>query len=246
MNKLVSVVIPTYNGAKWIHETIESVLSQDYEPIEIIVVVDGSTDNTLEVLKKYKTISVHSYKENKNRCFARNYGAEKAKGYYLRWLDHDDLLTLGSIKKQVAFMEDHPYIDFVYSDLTQFKVRRGKKFFCGVYGGFKVDHDLKKTMDENLQKPFNVNLCSLYLLDAKRWTFRIPASTPLLKKKVFDSGVRWDLKILEMAAYLEDIDYYLNVVFSGFKLAHLLIFHILISKIWRLFKISFEPTGKSP
>lgn len=88
-----SVIIPTYNRADFIGKTIESVLNQDFEDFELIVVDDGSTDNTQEVVDKIKDNRIQYYKkENAERGAARNYGAKKAGGEYLNFIDSDDFL----------------------------------------------------------------------------------------------------------------------------------------------------------
>lgn len=88
-----SVIIPTYNRADFIGKTIASVLNQEFEGFELIIVDDGSTDNTKEVVAKFKDSRI-SYlkKENAERGAARNFGAKKANGKYLNFLDSDDLL----------------------------------------------------------------------------------------------------------------------------------------------------------
>lgn len=88
-----SVIIPTYNRAEFIKKTIDSVLAQAFADFEIIVVDDGSTDNTVEIVKAIgdKRITYH-YKKNEERAVARNTGTSLAKGKYLTFLDSDDLL----------------------------------------------------------------------------------------------------------------------------------------------------------
>jgi len=88
-----SIVVPTYNRAYLIGDTIESILSQSYANFELIIVDDGSTDNTEEVIQKYLSDNVHYYKkENAERAAARNYGTSKAKGDYINWIDSDDII----------------------------------------------------------------------------------------------------------------------------------------------------------
>lgn len=86
------MIIPTYNRADFIGKTIASVLNQDFEDFELIIVDDGSTDNTAEVVAKISDNRISYYqKENAERGAARNYGAKKANGKYLNFLDSDDL-----------------------------------------------------------------------------------------------------------------------------------------------------------
>ena len=88
----VSVIIPTYNRSNLLREAIESVLQQSYTDFELIVVDDGSTDDTRAVVEQISDRRLrYFYKENGGHCSARNYGLNKAKGRYVALLDHDDL-----------------------------------------------------------------------------------------------------------------------------------------------------------
>jgi glycosyltransferase involved in cell wall biosynthesis len=102
MADLVSVLIPCYNAEKWLKQTIESVLSQTWPNKEIIIVDDGSTDNTLQILKQYEssTVKVIS-QENKGGSAARNKALEYAQGDYIQWLDADDILAPDKIERQM-------------------------------------------------------------------------------------------------------------------------------------------------
>lgn len=87
-----SIVIPTYNRATLISKTLDSILSQEYQNYEVIIVDDGSTDNTEEVVKPYLSEKVCYYKkENAERAAARNFGAQKARGIYVNFFDSDDI-----------------------------------------------------------------------------------------------------------------------------------------------------------
>lgn len=101
-NATFSVIIPTYNRAKFVDKAIASLLKQNYLDFEIIVVDDGSTDNTEEVVKSFNNQKVKYYKkENQERGAARNYGAKHAVGEYLNFFDSDD--TAYDNHLQVAF-----------------------------------------------------------------------------------------------------------------------------------------------
>lgn len=110
--KLVSIIMPTYNCAKFIGETIESVQKQTYKDWELIIVDDCSKDNTKDVVNKYlddKRIKYHLLKENSGAAVARTKAMELAKGNYMAFLDSDDLWTKDKLSKQIEFMEKNNY-----------------------------------------------------------------------------------------------------------------------------------------
>jgi glycosyltransferase involved in cell wall biosynthesis len=106
---LVSVIIPTYNRAHYVTETIQSVLDQSYQDFEIIVVDDGSTDNTREVIASFKEPRLkYLFQENQGVCAARNNGINASEGEYIKFLDSDDVLLKNALEKQVQVLDGHP------------------------------------------------------------------------------------------------------------------------------------------
>lgn len=107
MNPLISIIIPTYNRAYLISETLESVLKQTYKNWECIIVDDGSNDNTIQVVNDFlkKDSRFKFYNRPKNRAkgpnSCRNYGFELSNGDYVKWFDSDDLFTVDSIEKVI-------------------------------------------------------------------------------------------------------------------------------------------------
>ncbi len=116
----VSVIIPTYQLAHLVGQTIDSVLAQTYTDYEIIVVNDGSTDNTKEVLASYGDKITAIHQENKGVAAARNTGIMASSGKYIALLDHDDLWLPNKLEKQIACLESNPKIGVVYSDIFYF------------------------------------------------------------------------------------------------------------------------------
>lgn len=99
---LVSVIIPNYNYGRYLSEAIDSVLEQTYSNIEIIVVDDGSTDNSIEILAKYEIKGVKVIQQtNRGVGAARNTGATESKGEYIAFLDADDIWNHTKIEKQL-------------------------------------------------------------------------------------------------------------------------------------------------
>lgn len=116
---LVSVVIPTYNRARYIAETIDSVLAQTYDNVEIIVIDDGSTDNTAEVVAPFLDRIRYIQQVNSERGAARNHGLRLATGKYIAFLDSDDLWLPRKAEQGVAFLEANPHVGLIYTDAIQ-------------------------------------------------------------------------------------------------------------------------------
>lgn len=105
INSLVSVIMPLYNAEKYVGEAIESVINQTYTNWELIIVNDGSTDNSLEVALKYQSESVKVFtQENKGASAARNYGLKEAKGEYIQFLDADDVISSNKLEEQLMVL----------------------------------------------------------------------------------------------------------------------------------------------
>lgn len=105
LNNKVTVIIPTYNRAHFIKDAVESVLNQTYQDFELIVIDDGSTDNTREVLAVYKDKLTYIYQDNQGRSSARNQGIKLAQAEYIAFLDSDDVWFPDKLERQVPVLE---------------------------------------------------------------------------------------------------------------------------------------------
>jgi len=115
MKPLISIIIPVYNAEMYISDTIISCIQQIYENIEIIIVDDGSTDNSYDVITGFTESRIHYYKkENEGASIARNYGISKSKGQLLQFLDADDLIDEYKIFHQVLLYLEFGD-DYIYS-----------------------------------------------------------------------------------------------------------------------------------
>ena len=105
----VSVLMPTYNSAKYIEYAIEDIIRQDYPKWELIIIDDGSSDNTIEVLEKYKSdkIKIFSMPVNMGISAALNKGLQEAQGEYILRFDSDDRCDCDRISKQLSFLKDN-------------------------------------------------------------------------------------------------------------------------------------------
>jgi glycosyltransferase involved in cell wall biosynthesis len=114
---LVSIVTPSYNQARYIEATIQSVLSQDYPHIEYIIVDGGSSDGTLEIIKKYeKKIAWWVSEKDQGQTDAINKGFGRARGELLAWINSDDTYQPGAVSVAVKFLAEHPKVGMVYGD----------------------------------------------------------------------------------------------------------------------------------
>lgn len=124
MNDLVSIITPAYNCSKVISETIESVISQTYKNWEMIIIDDCSTDNTVEIVKRYcqrdHRIKLLRMDKNSGSADARNKGIESARGKYVALLDSDDLWKSQKLERQIAFMKGQQYA-FTFTAYDVFK-----------------------------------------------------------------------------------------------------------------------------
>lgn len=111
---MISVVMSTYNRARMVQEALDSIQAQTYEDFEVIVINDGSTDDTATVLEQYarkdSRIRVLTNPQNKGLAFSLNRGLDAARGTYIARMDDDDLMLPQRLKKQLAYMEAHPEI----------------------------------------------------------------------------------------------------------------------------------------
>ena len=164
MNKksLISVMMPTYNNAKYIKQAIESIYAQNYDNIEIIVVDDGSTDNTKEIVKQYKDIK-YFYIEHKGIPFARNVALENTEGEYIAFLDSDDYWLPNKLNTQMQYFKDHPDCEIVFTK----------------YENFFENEDVKKKNRAIFEK-----------ISEDKFTHYLPSS--LVKKKLFEKYGNFD------------------------------------------------------
>jgi glycosyltransferase involved in cell wall biosynthesis len=135
----VSVIIPTYNRARFLGEAAASVLAQTYRDYEVIIIDDGSTDNTPEVVSQFPPVVKYFRQENRGVSAARNRGIEMTSGEFLAFLDSDDILIEDALQKNVLFLDQHPEAGFCYGQvykidedgrLLRLKSRRGARNTC--------------------------------------------------------------------------------------------------------------------
>ncbi len=127
MNYLVSIIIPLYNGEKYIGECLDSIFKQNYTNFEIIIVDDGSTDSSLQIIAKYKSQKIKIFQQNNGDVSnARNNGIKYSAGELIAFIDQDDLWLPEKLKKQVKLFEENLNTDLIFCDIIKFS-NSGKK-----------------------------------------------------------------------------------------------------------------------
>ncbi len=117
MNPLVSIVTPSYNQAQFLEETIQSVLGQDYEPLEYVIVDDGSTDGSVGIVERYADrLAWWTAQENRGQVPAVNRGFRHTSGEYMAYLNSDDTLLPGAVSRMAGEFESDPGLLLVYGD----------------------------------------------------------------------------------------------------------------------------------
>lgn len=117
---LISCIVPVFNGEKYLQKTMDSILDQSYNPLEIIVVDDGSTDKTAEIVKGYNAYVSYLWQPNKGPTSARNLGLNAAKGEFVTFLDSDDLWHPEKLKRQIDRLHSRPELDICLTHVQNF------------------------------------------------------------------------------------------------------------------------------
>jgi glycosyltransferase involved in cell wall biosynthesis len=124
-NAAVSAIVPLYNGARYIREALRSILDQNYSPLEIVVVDDGSTDDGAAIVAAEFPAVRCLRREHAGLSAARNAGLEQAEGDWIGFLDSDDLWAPEKLKKQTDWMASRPEMEAVFGHIRQFYTPEG-------------------------------------------------------------------------------------------------------------------------
>ena len=190
---LVSVVIPTYNSGRFIAQAIQSVLDQSYARYEVIVIDDGSTDETKDVLREFDGRIRYLYQANRGPSAARNAGIRLARGEYICFLDADDIWTPNKLEVQLTFMEQHPDIGLVFSDEEEISAEGDICQSLLAQSRFHSDLVSQKPLQDAFRKLLIEN--------------RIPTSTVMVRKACFAKAGLFD----ESLRVVEDRDMWLRI-----------------------------------
>jgi glycosyltransferase involved in cell wall biosynthesis len=117
-NPLITIVTPSYNQSRYIEQTIRSVLAQNYPAIEYFVIDGGSTDSSVDVIRRYeKQLSGWVSEKDRGQADAINKGFQRASGEFIAWLNSDDIYQPGAIRKAIETFQKHPEAGLVYGNV---------------------------------------------------------------------------------------------------------------------------------
>jgi glycosyltransferase involved in cell wall biosynthesis len=188
---LVSIVIPSFNQGIFIDETVRSVLAQTYRPLEIIIIDAASTDNTLEILRKFDGVpEIRWYSEaDRGHADGLNKGFNLASGEIVAWLNSDDVyFSRESISRAVAVLSKHPSIDVLYGDVA---IISDNNILLRYF--FVPPYDKKRILRQNF----------------------IPQPTVFIKKTVTES------EKLDISQIGLDYEYWLRLITKGYRFHHI-------------------------
>ena len=200
----ISIVTPSFNQGQFLEETIQSVLNQDYPKLEYIIIDGGSTDNSVDIIKKYEDRLAYWVSEpDKGQSHAINKGVSRATGEIINWINSDDLLCDDALLKVGGFFCSHPDIDVCYGDNIPIDINGRvitfgrclsfsmKMLLSGIilpqqstffrrslvdkYGG--IDEGLTLCMDYELQLKYAFNNCTFHHINTPIGKFRYYAET---------------------------------------------------------------------
>ena len=197
-NKLVSILIPVYNAENWLEETIQSALNQAWDNTEIIIVDDGSTDNSPEIARSFASDKVQVISQkNAGAAAARNRAFAASKGNYIQYLDADDLLAPDKIEKQMLRLQKE-------SETT---------VASGPFDYFTGEPDNKITKDDNAYRDYKNPLD--WLVESMQKQDMFPPLVWLTPRRLIEEAGPWN----EQLSYNDDPEFFARVLLKADKIA---------------------------
>ncbi|CAM3223427.1 glycosyltransferase family 2 protein [Lentilactobacillus buchneri] len=206
---MISVIVPVYNLEKYVRQTIKSILQQNYRNFEVIIVNDGSTDNSLSILQELKKndprILIFN-QVNQGQAVARNLGISHANGDYITFIDGDDIVQKNYLKIMIEYALKHQDVDLVnlpYQNVSVDKISSiGKEQRSYQSFEFSSEVFLKKVLQKN-NREFNVSLYSKLFKQTLFKKFRIPEGHYYEDL----AGVPELIRMTDKIAWIDDVEY---------------------------------------
>lgn len=201
ISNLVSIIIPCYNNEKYVAYAIESALKQTWQNIEVIVVDDGSTDRSINVINSFKNDVKIVQQVNSGASAARNNGFKHAKGSYINYFDSDDLMCRHKIEKSLSAFDNNT--DIIICDKIIFSEKNEN-----INKKWKYDIRYRKEIQKNRKKWNGKNLILSTL------TYSITTNASLIKRSVIESNGGFD----ERLSNQDDMEFYYRMAINGVRI----------------------------
>lgn len=202
----VSIIMGAYNAGAFIQQTVQSILNQNYPQLEILVTDDASTDDTFSLLKSFSDPRMRVFRNLKNQGSAsvRNRGLKFARGAYIHFFDHDDIMLPGSLRKRVEFLEGHPEAKVVFGYTAEIIGKNGRPLRQNVQRGIFPNRAAFETYRKNLKY---LRLQPLATYDLVRQFFPIPLlglGNLLFRKDFVERAGQFDagFKVIDDSDYI--------------------------------------------
>lgn len=190
----VSVVIPTHNYGRFLAESLDSVLAQDYDDYEVIVVDDGSTDETQQVLASYDGRVRCVCQRHAGSAAARNTAIGVASGEMIAFQDADDVWLQGSLRQRVDMLDMHPELGMVFADVTV--VKGNQVLFPSFLKERKVLQSIEKIAEDGDRFIFTRSVFPDLLMERF-----VTTPTLLIRRQCFDEAGLWDTSVQDQEDY---------------------------------------------
>ncbi|MGN0323991.1 MAG: glycosyltransferase family 2 protein [Oliverpabstia sp.] len=159
--RMISIIMPVYNSEKYVSEAIESVCNQSYENWELLIVNDGSTDYSQEIIDNYSEIDSRIrvfHKKNEGVSIARNFALNQIFGEYVTFIDSDDIYHTERLKRMLQVFEQYMNCDIVFSRHKEFKGKLNIKEASGTHGIVISDDNILKKVISDSKNHFMCNM----------------------------------------------------------------------------------------
>jgi glycosyltransferase involved in cell wall biosynthesis len=180
--RIVSVIITNFNYGHFLVDALESVSAQTYQNWECLIIDDGSTDNSEEIVKKYTQKDSrfrYIYQHNQGLAASRNNGMAVAKGCYFQFLDADDKICARKLFEQAKFLDAHKEIDIVYGDYSYFETDSPQLL-------------LTSKSKEKLGQIDHPSGQGQFMLDKLIYDNFTVVSAPMIRRSIYDQGIKFD------------------------------------------------------
>jgi len=194
----VSVVIPTYNCERFLKRTIDSALRQTYRDFEVIIVDDGSTDETQSLVATYGDVVRSVYQSNQGVSAARNAALSRATGEFIAYLDADDLWHPEKLANQVEYLDAHPACGFIHTEVSVID---------------EQDKIIHARFNQETGRPVPQGKCVRDILSRSH----IQTLTVVERRVVFDDVGDFDLRL----SVAEDYLHWIRIVLKGYEIGYL-------------------------